>query len=128
DRSARYGTVGRPAIGPRDSVPTRRGGGTPVTPAGPRLEVDGLSKTYPGAARPAVDGVSFAIGEGETLGLVGESGSGKTTTGRAVLRLSEPDSGSVSYRRSASAEPVELRALSPRDLRPPRRELQIVFQ
>jgi peptide/nickel transport system ATP-binding protein len=99
-----------------------------VNPAPARLEVRGLSKTYPGASRPAVDGVSFEIGEGETLGLVGESGCGKTTTARAVLRLSEPDAGSVSYRRGASAEPVDLCALEPRALRPLRRELQIVFQ
>ena len=99
-----------------------------MKPALPRLQVRGLSKTYPGSARPAVDGVSFEIGDGETLGLVGESGCGKTTTGRAVLRLSEPDAGLISYRRSSSAEPLELRALPQRELRPLRRELQIVFQ
>jgi ABC-type oligopeptide transport system ATPase subunit len=99
-----------------------------VNPAPARLEVRGLSKTYPGSARPAVDGVSFEIGEGETLGLVGESGCGKTTTGRALLRLSEPDAGSISYRRASSSEPVDLRALPQRELRPLRRELQIVFQ
>src|SRR5882724_4592271 len=68
------------------------------------LDVVGLKKHFPvkkGLLRRtvgqvyAVDGVSFTIGEGETLGLVGESGCGKTTAGRAVLRLIEPTSGSI---------------------------------
>jgi len=70
----------------------------------PVLEVTDLKKHFPvkkGLLRRtvghvyAVDGVSFTINEGETLGLVGESGCGKTTAGRAVLRLIEPTSGSV---------------------------------
>jgi ABC-type oligopeptide transport system ATPase subunit len=85
-------------------------------------------KRFPGRDSAAVDGVSFEIGERETLALVGESGSGKTTTGRAVLRLLEPDAGSVRYRRGAASDPIELLALSHSGLRPLRRELQIVFQ
>ena len=70
----------------------------------PVLEVTDLKKHFPvkkGVLRRtvgqvyAVDGVSFTIGDGETLGLVGESGCGKTTVGRAVLRLIEPTSGSI---------------------------------
>lgn len=70
----------------------------------------------------AVDGVSIDIYEGETLGLVGESGCGKTTLGRAILRLSEPTSGSVSYQGS------DLSRLTGRELRDQRRNLQIIFQ
>jgi ABC-type oligopeptide transport system ATPase subunit len=70
----------------------------------------------------AVDGVSFRIAPGETLGLVGESGCGKTTAGRAVLRLIEPTSGRISFdgRDVRSAGPGQLRAL--------RRQMQIIFQ
>jgi len=96
--------------------------------AGPaRIEVADLAKQFADGTK-AVDGVSFEIGAGETLALVGESGSGKTTTGRMVLRLLEASRGSVRYRRDASAEPIELFARSERELRPLRRELQIVFQ
>jgi peptide/nickel transport system ATP-binding protein len=96
---------------------------------GPRLAVLGLVKTFRrrGARLRAVDGVSLAVGPGETLGLVGESGSGKSTLARAVLRLVEPDAGRVLYRRADGAE-VDLLALGPRALRAQRRDLQIVFQ
>jgi oligopeptide transport system ATP-binding protein len=70
----------------------------------------------------AVDGVSFAIDRGETLGLVGESGSGKTTTGRCILRLIEPSSGSVKF------EGAEVLTLESDAMRRMRRHMQIVFQ
>jgi ABC-type oligopeptide transport system ATPase subunit len=70
----------------------------------------------------AVDGVSFRIGEGETLGLVGESGSGKSTTGYCVLQLLKPTSGSVKFMGK------ELTKLPRSELREMRKEMQIVFQ
>ncbi len=70
----------------------------------------------------AVDGVSFSVQRGETLGIVGESGSGKSTACRAVLQLLEPTSGSVKF------EGREIAGLSRRQLRPLRREMQMIFQ
>jgi oligopeptide transport system ATP-binding protein len=70
----------------------------------------------------AVDGVSFSVRSGETLGIVGESGSGKSTLSRAVLQLIKPDSGSVRF------EGREIAGLSARRMRPLRREMQMVFQ
>ena len=100
------------------------------TPA-PLLAVRDLTKHFPikrgvfgrvsGQVR-AVDGVSFDVGEGETLALVGESGCGKSTTGRAILRLTEPTSGSVHYGNK------DVLALGAGELRALRRQMQIVFQ
>jgi ABC-type oligopeptide transport system ATPase subunit len=96
----------------------------------PVVEVSHLSKHFvrnagflqTGTLVKAVDDVSFFIDAGETFGLVGESGSGKTTTGRCVLRLIEPTSGSVRF------QGEDVLGFSRRRMREARREMQIVFQ
>ncbi len=75
----------------------------------------------------AVDGVSFSIRQGETLGLVGESGCGKTTLGRCVVRAIPASSGEVLYR-PAGREPVDFLKLAPRQMRALRKEIQMIFQ
>jgi ABC-type oligopeptide transport system ATPase subunit len=70
----------------------------------------------------AVDGVSLSVDQGKTLGLVGESGCGKSTTGRALMRLIEPTSGSVTF------EGTDVLSLTGRDLKAFRRQVQIIFQ
>ena len=99
---------------------------------GPLLEVTDLVKHFPVKRGllidrevdrvRAVDGVSFDVGRGETLGLVGESGSGKSTLCRTILQLLRPTSGSVRF------EGREIADLSRRELRPLRHEMQMVFQ
>jgi oligopeptide/dipeptide ABC transporter ATP-binding protein len=99
--------------------------------SGSLLSVRDLVKHFPitrgvfgrsvGAVR-AVDGISFDVKEGETLGLVGESGCGKTTAGRAILRLVEPTAGQVTF------DGVDVLALDAGRLRGLRRRMQIVFQ
>jgi peptide/nickel transport system ATP-binding protein len=98
----------------------------------PLLEVNDLVKHFPVKRGlfidrevdrvRAVDGVSFSVAKGETLGLVGESGSGKSTLSRAVLRLLTPTSGSIRF------EGQEIGGLSRRQMRPLRAEMQMVFQ
>jgi oligopeptide transport system ATP-binding protein len=90
----------------------------------PLLRVKDLVKQFPvkGGRVHAVDGVSFDIAAGETLGLVGESGCGKSTTGRCILRLIEPTSGSVWF------EGTEVTSLHRRALRLLARDMQIIFQ
>ena len=88
------------------------------------LEVSHLKKYFktPRGMLHAVDDVSFSIERGKTLGIVGESGCGKSTTGRCVLRLVEPTSGSIRF------EGRELMGLKPAEMRSLRGEMQMIFQ
>jgi oligopeptide transport system ATP-binding protein len=98
----------------------------------PLLKVTDLVKYFPvqqgvlaarlGSKVQAVDGVSFEVNKGETLGLVGESGCGKSTTGRCLLRLTEPTSGSVEF------EGRDILKLKGRALKAYRRDVQVIFQ
>src|SRR6185437_3382157 len=110
-------------LAPRAGVSTRN--------SVPVLEVTELKKHFPvkkGLLRRtvgqvyAVDGVSFSIGEGETLGLVGESGCGKSTVARTVLRLVEPTAGEIKIGGN------DITRLGKHQLRPYRRQMQMVFQ
>ena len=84
------------------------------------LEVHGLKK-YFGSAR-AVDGVSFSVAKGETLGLVGESGCGKTTTGRTIIRLYEPTAGKIIFGGQ------DVTSLTPGEMLTFRKRMQMIFQ
>jgi ABC-type oligopeptide transport system ATPase subunit len=96
------------------------------------LVVDNLTKHFPitqgiifqkeVATVKAVDGISFALREGETLGIVGESGCGKSTLVRCILKLLEPTSGRVIF------EGTDITKLSRSDMRPYRRNMMMVFQ
>ncbi|CAH8768533.1 ABC transporter ATP-binding protein [Paenibacillus dendritiformis] len=97
----------------------------------PLVQVENLKMHFPIKGGPlgktvsavkAVDGVSFHINKGETLGLVGESGCGKSTTGRMLLRLLEPSEGSIYF------EGQDITKLSGNELRKMRRNMQMVFQ
>jgi len=107
-------------------------GRAPASPGTPLLEVEGLRKHFPvhrgivfqkqvGAVK-AVDGLSFTVNKGETLGVVGETGCGKSTMGRLLSRLLEPSEGSIRF------EGQEIAHLSRADLRPIRKDIQIIFQ
>jgi oligopeptide transport system ATP-binding protein len=101
----------------------------------PLLEVKNLVKRFrarqsvverlrfrPAQHAVAVDGVSFSVKKGETLGLVGESGSGKTTVARCVLRLIDPDAGAITF------DGADIAGLSRSELQSVRRRMQMVFQ
>jgi peptide/nickel transport system ATP-binding protein/oligopeptide transport system ATP-binding protein len=112
-------------MNPVSDLETARG------PSDVLLEVNDLCKHYPtkrgllvaGAPRVhALDGVSFSIRAGETLGLVGESGCGKSTTGKLILHLQDPTSGTIRWRGARTDQLNQTR------MRPIRRELQAVFQ
>lgn len=94
--------------------------------ASPLVQIRGLEEHFPIAGSDdvvrAVDGVSFDIRTGETLGLVGESGCGKTTVGRCIVRLIDPTAGAIAFE---GQDITELRGQGLRDLR---REMQIIFQ
>ena len=88
------------------------------------LEVENLTKYFatPAGQLHAVDGVSFSIEEGKTLGIVGESGCGKSTTGRCILKLIEPTSGRIVF------DGEDITSYSRRKMRRLRQEMQMVFQ
>ena len=88
------------------------------------LEVQNLTKFFntPGGQLHAVDGVSFKIEEGRTLGIVGESGCGKSTTGRTILKLLEPTGGKILF------DGKDITNYSRKQMRPLRQEMQMVFQ
>ena len=132
DQTARHvDREAKPSHDPRErSAPQQ----TPKVPTGrgeSLLVVRDLRKYFPVkrgvlarvvANVKAVDGISFGVARGETLGLVGESGSGKTTVGRCILRLIEPTSGEIEF------EGTNVLGLDSGDMRRMRRNMQIVFQ
>src|SRR5258708_5701003 len=107
-----------------------------MTADGPVLSVENLKKYFPirrgllrrvvGQVR-AVDDVSFTIDRGETLSLVGESGCGKTTTSRCILRAIQPTSGAIQFRTETNRQ-VDVAGLPRAELRPLRRQMQMIFQ
>jgi oligopeptide/dipeptide ABC transporter ATP-binding protein len=96
------------------------------------LEVEDLQKYFPVGKKDlitrqqpivkALDGISFKVKKGETLGIVGESGCGKSTMGRAILRLHEPTGGSINF------EGINITKLSKSEMKQRRKDMQIIFQ
>ncbi|MCU1245132.1 MAG: oligopeptide/dipeptide transporter, ATPase subunit, partial [Acidobacteria bacterium] len=132
DIAARQAAVEtRPSHDPREQSSPQPVPKVPMGAGEPLLIVRDLRKYFPVrrgvlarvvANVKAVDGISFGISRGETLGLVGESGSGKTTVGRCILRLIEPTSGEITF------EGTNILALDSGDMRRKRADMQIVFQ
>ncbi len=132
DQTARAGhdPLRIPHFDPQDSKPQE----TPVVPLGEGeqlLVVRDLKKYFPvkrgflgrtAGQVKAIDGVTFGIAKGETLGLVGESGSGKTTVGRCILRLIDATAGTITF------DNVDLLSLGSNDMRRMRRHMDFVFQ
>ena len=117
--------------GPAIEIP----GGNPYHGSMPLLTVKDLRKRFNleagffarfGSFVTAVDGVSFAVGKNESYGLVGESGCGKTTTARMLVRMYDPDAGSVVFHREDG--PVDIGGLRGRELRRYRQRVKYVFQ
>ncbi|NEE00387.1 ABC transporter ATP-binding protein [Phytoactinopolyspora halotolerans] len=132
DASRDLATEPRPTV-----VPDAAGGSTPDGDArSTLLDVEDLRLHFPirtgflrrttGHVR-AVDGLTFAISEGETLGLVGESGCGKTSTGRCIVRSHDPTGGRILYRENGSPA-VDLAQLAGPELKPYRRAVRMIFQ
>jgi oligopeptide/dipeptide ABC transporter ATP-binding protein len=119
---------GAPSVPEREAA-AQLSGDIPQPPAGAREEfvrVRGLVKHFPVEGSDdvvrAVDGVTFEILQGETLGLVGESGCGKSTVGRCLLRLIEPTAGEILF------DGRDVRGVGRRELRELRQQMQIIFQ
>jgi peptide/nickel transport system ATP-binding protein len=119
--------AGVPAAAPAVASPDR-----PATSGEPIIEVAGLEKHFPvtrgvfirrqvGAVK-AVDGLTFTVNRGETLGVVGETGCGKSTMGRLLSRLLEPTGGTITF------DGTDITHASNRKMRPLRREIQMIFQ
>lgn len=122
-------------MSPASSAGTRGSAADANRAPQPLLEVKDLRKFFPltqGLLRKqigevkAVDGVSFQIQEGETLGLVGESGSGKTTIGRMIVRIHEPTGGRILFHTEDGS--IDLTELKGEELRQQRKDLQMIFQ
>jgi peptide/nickel transport system ATP-binding protein len=131
------GAPERPTLGePSDAAPELEPRAAGPAGTAPMLTVDALRMHFPivssflgrtlGMVR-AVNGVSFAINEGETLALVGESGCGKTTLGHTIMRLHTPTSGAIRYRTGDGGE-IDLAAAPAAALKPYRQQIRMIFQ
>jgi peptide/nickel transport system ATP-binding protein len=125
-------TTGGEGTLPPQAAERTRPDAAAAPPGEPLLEVTDLRKHFPVtsgilfkrqvAAVKAVDGVSFSVRRGETLGLVGESGCGKTTTGRMIMNLLRPTAGTIVF------EGHDITTMSQAQMRPLRRDIQMIFQ